>query len=48
MSDEKAAGATWDRLPPGVQQHVLAFCNNACVRRVSKAFKNAYDAANHT
>ena len=35
-------------LPLGVQQHILALAGNTCARRVSKACRDAFDAANDT
>ena len=38
----------WHELPLGVQQHILALAGNTCARRVSKACRDAFDAANDT
>ena len=38
--------AAWEQLPLGVQQHILVLTGHACARRVSKAWRDTYDAAN--
>ena len=43
-----ALQALWEELPLGVQQHILTLTGCPCVRRVSKAWRDAFDAANDT
>ena len=38
----------WDDLPLGVQQRILVLAGSPCARRVSKAWRDAFDAANDT
>ena len=45
MSAQQAA---WEQLPLGVQQRILVLAANSCARRVSKAWRGAFDAANDT
>ena len=47
MSAEEGAAA-WEQLPLGVQQHILLLTGSSWPRRVSKAWRDTYDAANDT
>ena len=43
-----AYAAAWEQLPLGVQQHILMLTGSAWPRRVSKAWRDTFDAANDT
>ena len=38
----------WEQLPLGVQQRILVLTGSPCVRRVSKTWRDIFDAANDT
>ena len=40
--------AAWEQLPLGVQQCILVLTGGPWVRRVSKAWRDAFDAVNDT
>ena len=40
--------AAWDNLPLALQQRILVLTGTPCARRVSKACRDAFDAANDT
>ena len=48
MPAMSAQEAAWDDLPRGVQQRILVLTRNPRAWRISKAWRNAFDAANDT
>ena len=44
----RAQQAAWEELPLGVQQRILMLTGSPCCRRVNKAWRDAFDAANDT
>lgn len=48
IAERDNAAASWEQLPRDVQHHVLAMSGMPCVRRVSKAARDAFDAINDT
>lgn len=47
MQAQHSASA-WEQLPLGVQQRILLLAGSSCARRVSKAWRDAFDDANDT
>ena len=43
-----AHAAAWEQLPLGVQQRILVLTGHPSARRVSKAWRDTFDAANDT
>lgn len=48
MSYQQEETPGWHELPIGVQQAILVQSSSPCVRRVSKAWRDAFDTANDT
>ena len=48
QSTMSAHAAAWEQLPLGVQQRILLLTGHPSARRVSKAWRDTFDAANDT